>query len=64
MAQAQAAFKLVTENRKAYHDYFVLDRIEAAQVLDVDGGMAVGTPPNNVQARNVQARPDAGGTTP
>jgi len=33
MARDQAAFKLVADNRKAYHDYFILDRIEAGLVL-------------------------------
>ena len=33
MARDQTGFKLVSDNRKAYHDYFVLDRIEAGLVL-------------------------------
>jgi len=33
MAQEKPDFKLVTENRKAYHDYFVLERLEAGLVL-------------------------------
>jgi SsrA-binding protein len=33
MPQQQEAFKLVADNRKAYHDYFVLDRLEAGLVL-------------------------------
>lgn len=33
MPQQKEAFKLVADNRKAYHDYFVLDRLEAGLVL-------------------------------
>ena len=33
MAQQKEGFKLVADNRKAFHDYFVLDRIEAGLVL-------------------------------
>jgi SsrA-binding protein len=33
MPQQKEAFKLVADNRKAYHDYFVLDRLEAGIVL-------------------------------
>ena len=33
MAQHQEEFKLVSDNRKAYHDYFILEKIEAGLVL-------------------------------
>lgn len=33
MAQQKSPFKLVSDNRKAYHDYFVLETVEAGIVL-------------------------------
>ncbi|MBI5085624.1 MAG: SsrA-binding protein SmpB [Acidobacteria bacterium] len=33
MAAEKSGFKLVAENRKAYHDYFILDKMEAGLVL-------------------------------
>lgn len=33
LAADATGFKIVTENRKAFHDYFVLDRFEAGMVL-------------------------------
>jgi SsrA-binding protein len=33
MAQQKEAFKLVADNRKAFHEYFVLDKLEAGIVL-------------------------------
>jgi SsrA-binding protein len=32
-AKKEGGFKLVTENRKAFHEYFVLDRFETGMVL-------------------------------
>jgi len=33
LGDAKGAFKIVSENRKAFHDYHVLDRMEAGMVL-------------------------------
>jgi SsrA-binding protein len=33
MSDAKPAFKIVAENRKAFHDYHILDRMEAGLVL-------------------------------
>lgn len=33
MAERAKAFKIVSENRKAYHDYHILERLEAGLVL-------------------------------
>ena len=33
MAERANAFKIVSENRKAYHDYHILERLEAGLVL-------------------------------
>lgn len=33
MAAGKSPFKLVADNRKAFHDYFVLERLEAGLVL-------------------------------